>query len=219
MPRPYDMWGNAMNFGERLKTMFKTWLAPLVNLETTLLLFATFVFHHYYFGAAHPATDLPTRYGVMGVVYIYGAVVLLASLVNIPEDWRPITEFMVSLGSAFISILYMALFWVRPSTPSWQELLVQLYYVLQAALSLIQIILLITQEPGTRLAVTPRLGNVPSALKALAILGYVVGMTLLLDRGFTLAPDEVTAQVNLFGVGVLEGIARVRISRNNADHE
>lgn len=87
----------------------------------------------------------------------------------------------------------------------------QLYYVLQALISLIQIILLVTQKPGTQFAVTPRLGNVPSSLKALAILAYVAGMTLLLDRGIALAPDEVTAQVNLFGVGVLEGMARVRV--------
>jgi len=202
-----------MNLGERLKTMFKTWLAPLVNLETTLLLFATFVFHHHYFGAAHPATDLLIQYGALWAVYIYGAIVLLASLVKIPEDWQPITESMVYIGAAFIAILYMALFWVQPSRPSWPELLVQVYYVLQAAIALIQIILLITQEPGTKFAVTPRLGNVPSALKSLAILAYVVGMTLLLDRGLALAPDEVTAQVNLFGVGVLEGIARVRGSK------
>ncbi len=104
----------------------------------------------------------------------------------------------------------MALFWVRFSRPSWSELLVQVYYVLQAALSLIQVILLIMQEPGAKFAVTPRLSNVPSALKSLAILGYVVGMTLLLDRGLALTPDEVTSQVNLFGVGVLEGIARLR---------
>lgn len=199
--------------------LFRNWLAPLVNLETTLLLFATVVFHRHYFGAAHPATDLLIQYGALWAVYIYGAVVLLASLVNIPEDWRPITEFMVCIGAAFISILYTALFWVRPSMPSWQELLAQVYYVLQAALSLLQIILLITQKPGTRFAVTPRLGNAPSALKSLAILAYVVGMTLLLDRGLALAPEEVTAQVNLFGAMLLEGIARVRKSRNTADHE
>jgi hypothetical protein len=116
---------------------------------------------------------------------------------------------MVCIGSAFIAIAYTALFWMRPSMPSWAELLIQLYYVLQALISLIQIILLVTQKPGTRLAVTPRLGNVPSALKTLAILAYVAGITLLLDRGFALAPDEITAQVNLFGVGVLEGIARL----------
>jgi hypothetical protein len=189
-----------MDFSERLRTMFENWLAPLVNLETTLLLFATFIFHCHYFGAAHPVTDLLTQYDSMWVVYVYGAVVLLASLLKIPEDWQPLAAFMVCIGGAFMSIAYVALFWVRPSTPSWQELLVQLYYVLQAALSLIQIVLLITQEPGTRFAVAPRLGNAPSALKALAILGYVVGMTLLLDRGFALAPDEVTAQVNLYGV-------------------
>ena len=199
-----------MNLGERFKTMFRNWLAPLVNLETTLLLFATFIFHHHYFGAAHPATDLLIEYGALWAVYIYGAVVLLASLVKIPEDWQPITEFMVYLGSALISILYMALFWVRFSRPSWSELLVQVYYVLQAALSLIQVILLIMQEPGAKFAVTPRLSNVPCALKSLAILGYVVGMTLQLDRGLALTPDEVTSQVNLFGVGVLEGIARLR---------
>ncbi|MGC9393439.1 MAG: hypothetical protein ACP5J4_01140 [Anaerolineae bacterium] len=210
-----------MNLGECLKTMFKTWLAPLVNLETTLLLFAAFIFHHHYFGAAHPATDLLIQYGALWAVYIYGAVVLLASLVNIPEDWQPITEFMVYLGSAFISILYMALFWVRPSRPSWQELLVQVYYVLQAAIALIQIILLVTQEPGERFAVTPRLSNVPSALKSLAILGYVVGMTLLLDRGLALAPEEVTAQVNLFGVFLLEGLTRLgqrRIRSSDCSH-
>ena len=144
-----------MNLGERLKTLFKTWLAPLVNLETTLLLFATFVFYHHYFGAVHPATDLLIQHGALWAVYIYGAVVLLASLVRIPEDWQPITESMVYLGSALISILYTVLFWVRPSRPSWQELLVQVYYVLQAAIALIQVILLIMQEPGAKFAVTP----------------------------------------------------------------
>ena len=33
--------------------LFETLLAPLVNLEYTLLLFATFIFHHLYFGKAH----------------------------------------------------------------------------------------------------------------------------------------------------------------------
>ena len=59
----------------------------------------------------------------------------------------------------------------------------------------------------------------PSALKSLAILGYVVGMTLLLDRGLALAPDEVTAQVNLFGVGVLEGMARLNPGRHARAHD
>ena len=202
----------TMNFSERFRTMFRDWLAPLVNLETTLLLFAAFIFHRFYFGAAHPATDLITQYDGVWVVYVYGAIVLLASLVKIPEDWQALAELMACLGSAFISVAYTALFWVRPSTPSWQELLVELYYVLQAVLSLAQVILLLTQEPGTRLAVTPRLGNVPSALKTLAILAYVVGMTLLLDRGLALTPDEVTAQVNLFGAVLLEGIARLQKS-------
>ncbi|MBN2389774.1 MAG: hypothetical protein JXR84_03565 [Anaerolineae bacterium] len=202
----------------RLKTLFENWLAPLVNLETTLLLFATFIFHRFYFGAAHPVTDLLT-YDGMWIVYVYGAVVLLASLVNIPEDWQPLTAFMICIGGAFMSIAYIALFWVRPSTPSWSELLAQLYYVLQAVISLIQIILLVTQEPGTRFAVTPRLVSVPSALKALAILAYVAGMTLLLDRGFALAPDEVTAQVNLFGVGALEGLIRLGQWRHARIHD
>jgi hypothetical protein len=192
----------------RLKTMFRDWLAPLVNLGNTLLLFATFIFHRYYFGVAHPATDLLT-YDGMWIVYVYGAVVLLASLVRIPADWQNLAAFMVCIGSAFISIAYTALFWMRPSTPSWSELLTQLYYVLQAVISLVQIILLVTQEQGTRFAITPRLSDVPSVLKALAILAYVVGMTLLLDRGFALVPDEVTAQVNLFGAFLLEGLTRL----------
>ena len=202
----------------RLKTMFADWLAPLANLEIMLLLFATFIFHRFYFGDAHPATDLLT-YDGMWIVYVYGAIVLLASLGRIPENWQNLTAFMVCIGSAFISIAYTTLFWMRPSTPSWSELLTQLYYVLQAVISLIQIILLVTQKPGTRFAVMPRLGNVPSALKTLAILAYVVGMTLLLDRGFVLAPDEVTAQANLFGVGLLAGITlleRWRLARRDA---
>lgn len=193
----------------RIKVFFKNWLAPWVNLENTLLLFATFILHRYYFGAAHPATDLLTQYNGMWAVYVYGAVVLLASLVRIPQDWQNLAAFMVCIGSAFISIAYTALFWMRPSTPTWQELAAQLYYVLQAAISLIQIILLITQKPGTRFAVTPRLGGVPGPLKALVILAYIVGLTLLLDRVFSVAPDEVTAQVNLYGAVLLETWARL----------
>lgn len=194
----------------RIKALFKNWLAPLINLENTLLLFATLILHRFYFGAAHPATTLHTQYGsIMRAVYIYGAIVLLASLFRIPEDWHNLAALMTCIGSAFIPMAYNTLFWMHLSRPSWPELLAQLYYVLQAAISLIQIILLITQEPGTRFAVTPRLGNVPSALKTLMILAYVVGMTLLLDRVFSVAPDGVTAQVNLLGALLLETWARL----------
>lgn len=198
-----------MNVRERFNKIFQAWFSPLVNPESTLLLFATLVFHVHYF-AAHPAQKLLAHSGSMWIVYVYGGVVLLASLIKIPADWQNLTAFLVCIGSGFISIVYSAFFWMSASTSSWQELVVQLYYVLQAVISLIQIVLLVTREPGEPFAVTPRLANSSSALKTLAILTYVVGMTLLLDRVFALDPQAVTAQVNLGGVLILEGTARIR---------
>jgi len=209
-----------MKFSERLKTMFTNWLAPWVNLEATLLLFATLIFHRHYFGAAHPATDLLSQYpSIMKVVYIYGAIVLLASLVRIPADWQNLAAFMTAIGSAFIPMAYNALFWMRPAMPSWPELLAQLYYVAQTAISLAQIVLLITQEPGTRFAVTPRLGNVPGPLKTLAILAYIVGLTRLLERGFAVAPADFTAWVNVSGALLLALGARLAAWRQAKNTE
>jgi hypothetical protein len=199
-----------MDVKDRLKTMFKNWLAPLVNLEYTLLLFATFIFHHHYFGAGHAVADfLAFDETLLMAVYSYGAVVLLASLVTISPDWRGLVALMVFIGSAFISVAYTSLFWMHPATPSWQELLAQLYYVLQEVVSLVLVILLLTQEPGKRLYVNPRLGGVPTPLKTLAILTYVVGITLLLDRGFSVDPDQVTDRATLYGAVLLEVLARV----------
>ncbi len=70
-------------------------LQALTHLQIRYNRWETFL----YFGAAHPATDLLIQYGALWAVYIYGAVVLLASLVKIPEDWQPITESMVYLGA------------------------------------------------------------------------------------------------------------------------
>jgi hypothetical protein len=192
------------------KDIFRNWLAPLVNLEYTLLLFATFIFHYHYFGAGHAVADFLALDGAhLVAVHSYGAVVLLASLIKTPADWQDFVAFMTFLGSALISVAYTSLFWTHPSMPSWQEILAQLYYVLQGVLALIQVLLLLTQEKGKRLAVAPRLGGVPNPIKCLIILAYVVGMTLLLQRHFSVAPDAVTAQVNLYGAALLEVLARL----------
>jgi hypothetical protein len=192
-------------------TLFEDFLAPLVNGNETLLLFATFVFHHHYFGAANAVTDFFALSGAATVgVYVYGLLVLLANLVTIPPDWHAFTALMVYLGNALISVAYTSLFWLQMTTPSWQELLVQLYYVLQAVLSLILVILLLTQGKDSRFYVTPRLCGSPGLLKTLLILAYVGGMTVLLDRGFGVTPDAVTAQVNLYGTLALEVVTRVR---------
>jgi hypothetical protein len=196
---------NAGNIVAKGKDIFENWSAPLVNMESTLLLFATFIFHRHYFGAEHATANFLALDGALPVgIYSYGAIVLLVSLIKIPKAWHSFVAFMVFMGSALISIAYTSLFWIGPSTPTWQELLPQLYYLLQGVLSLVQVILLLTQEEGKRLAVTPRLGGVPAPLKSLAILAYVVGMTLLLHRGFSVAPDAVTDRVNLYGAILLQ---------------
>ena len=187
----------------------RTLLTPLVNLESTLLLFATVILHRCYFGPDHPIADFMALHGMEIAITVYAAFVLLVSLTPIPAGWRRLVAFMVFLGTALISIAYTALFWMEPSTPSWLELIVQLYYLLQAILSLVLVILLLTQEEGTPLAVTPRLGNVPHTVKSLAILAYVAGVTLLLHRVFSIPPDRVTDQVNLSGAILLEFIARI----------
>ena len=85
----------------------------------------------------------------------------------------------------------------------------ELPYLLQVVLSLIQVILLVTQEEGKRFYVEPRLSGVPSFLKSLIVIVYVVGMTLLLHRGFSMVPNKVTAQVTLYGAGLLEVLDRL----------
>lgn len=190
--------------------IFKKWLAPLVNLENTLLLFATFIFHRHYFGAGHPTADLFALDEIIPtVIYIYGAIVLLASLFKIPPDWKTLVAFMVFIGNVMISVAYTSLFWMRLAAPSWQELLVECYYLLLAVIAFIQMILLLTQPEEKRLAVSPRLGVVPGPFKSLAILAYVAGATLILERGLSIAPEAVTSQVNLYGAALLEVLARV----------
>ncbi|NBD35611.1 MAG: hypothetical protein GVY30_06390 [Chloroflexi bacterium] len=204
----------------QIEALFRKWLAPLVSLTSTLLLFATFVFHYHYFGAANRAADFFALDGrIRAALYIYGAMVLLASLIRFPADWEAFVALMVFLGSALISVAYTALFWMHPVTLSWQEILAQLYYLLEAVLSLVLVILLLTQEAGTRWAVTPRLSGVPGALKALGVLVYVVGGTLILDRGCDLAPDAVTSRVNLYGALGLEVLARLTMWRERIENE
>jgi hypothetical protein len=133
----------------------------------------------------------------------------LASLVKIPPDWQELLAFLVFIGNALICVVYTALFWTRSVTPCWKMLLAQCYYLLQGVLSLVTVILLLTRQEGERFYVAPRLRGVPTRLKALVILAYVVGMTVLLHRGLGVAPGVVTAQVNLVGALVLETIARL----------
>lgn len=194
-----------------VRTLLKTWLAPLVNLENVLLFFATFIFHHCYFGADFvEAPFLALSGGILLVTTLYGAVVLLASLVQTPADWQELRMFMVFIGSVWISMVYMAPFWMQGASADWTELLAQVIYVLQAALSLTLLILLLTQGPQSRWAVTPRLSGAPGVLKSLLILAYVAGMTLFLHLVMDVAPEVVTAQVNLLGLLLLEVAARLR---------
>jgi hypothetical protein len=191
------------------ETVFQELLSPLVNLEYTLLLFATFVFHHRYF-AGHAVANLLALDGtLLAAVYIYGAIVLLASLVKIPSDWEDLVTLIVFIGNALICIAYTALFLMRSATPCWKVLLAQFYYLLQGILSLVLVILLLTRQEGERFYVAPRLGGVPTRLKALVILAYAVGMTVFLHHGLDVAPDVVTAQVNLVGALLLETLARL----------
>ncbi|MBN1877454.1 MAG: hypothetical protein JXA33_24745 [Anaerolineae bacterium] len=191
----------------RLKMLFGTWLTPLVNLDYTLLLFATFIFHHYYFGEAHAiAAFLAFDAKLLSAIYIYGAIVLLFSLINVPDDWHPFATFMVFIGSAWISIAYTALFWFYFLTPGWLDLLLQCYYVFQAMISLIQIILLLSQKEGERPIIMPHLSGGASFFKTILILAYVVGTTLFLDRQRSLAPGTVTNQVNFFGTLIMQGV-------------
>ena len=191
------------------RNLFKTWLTPLANLENTLLLFATFIFHHHYFGAAFVAAPFLALSGaILLATMLYGAIVLLANLLQIPADWREFRAFMVFIGSAWISLVYMAPFWMEAAMPGWAELLAQGYYVLQALLSLVLLILLLTQKPQSRWGVNPRLSGAPGVLKTALILAYVVGVTLLLHLALGVAPTAVTAQVNLGGILLLEAAAR-----------
>jgi hypothetical protein len=190
--------------------LFEAWLAPLVNLEYTLLLFATFIFHHLYFGKAHVIADFCALDGsIPVVVYVYGSIVLLASLIRLPEDWQDFVTWLVFLGSAFISIAFNSLFYLRPTTPSWQELAAQLVYTLEGVLSLVLIIRSILQKETARYKVTPRLGTIPTSLKSLGILAYVVGMTVLLQHGGSLTPEAITARITLYGAVLLELFAHL----------
>ena len=195
--------------------LFEAWLAPLVNLEYTLLLFATFIFHYLYFGEAHVIVEFFALDGLIPViVYSYGSIVLLASLVRLPEDWQGIVTWLVFLGSAFISIAFNSLFYLRPTTPSWQELAAQLVYTLAGVLSLALIIRSIMQKGTERYRVTPRLENVPTGLKSLIILAYVVGMTMLLQHRASLVPEAITARITFYGAVLLELFARLSHRRD-----
>lgn len=200
---------DTTRLAEKIKKAFQNWLAPLVNLENTLLLLITFVFHQHYFGDQPVIADFIAMTGMSVGIYIYGAIILLASLFKPPDDWQEFLAFMVFLGSTLIAMSYSSFFWISETRPSWQELLAETYYVLQGVFALIQVILLLLQEKGQRFFVNPRLGSIPGPLKTLAILSYVIGATLLLDRGFSVVPNVVTAQVNLLGVFLLEGITRI----------
>lgn len=192
----------------------KTRLAPLVNLESTLLLFATFIIHHHYFGADFVAAPFLALSGaILLATTLYGAIALLANLLQAPADWQEFRTFMVFIGSTWISIVYMTPFWIQASMPGWAELLAQGYYMLQAVLSLVLLILLLTQKPQSRWGVNPRLSGTPGVLKTLLILASVMGITLLLHRALGAAPAAVTAQVNLSGALVLELWARLRAPR------
>ncbi len=189
---------------EKVKDIFQNWLSPLVNVESTLLLFGTFIFHQNYFGSNHVTTEfLELTGGYQIAIYLYSLPVFLVSLLRISDDWQEFAAFIIFIGNVLISVAYASFFWISASTPTWAELLAECYYVLQSLLSLILIILLLTQERGKHLSVTPRLGNLPSPLKTLMTLTYILGMTWLLDRGFSVAPDLTTAQVNLIGALLL----------------
>jgi hypothetical protein len=201
----------ALPLVARGRQLFEDLLTPLVSLEYTLLLFATLLFHVHYFGEAHTMADFVALDGsVLWVTTIYGAIVLLASLVRIPQEWLPIITLMVFIGNVWVSVVYMSLYWLALSMPTWGQLLVGLYYLLQSLLSFFTLlILLFSREEGTRLHVVPRLGALPGPLKTVGILLYVVGMTLLLEQRLAIAPDIATAQVNLLGVLLLEGLHRL----------
>ncbi len=189
----------------------KTWLAPLVNLESTGLLFATFIFHHHYFGADFVAAPFLALSGaILFATTLYGAIALLANLLQAPTDWQEFRTFMLFIGSTWISVVYMTPFWMEATTPTWMELLMQWYYVLQAVLSLTLLILLLTQNPQSRWSVNPRLSGTPSVWKTMLILTYVVSITLFLHQAWSIAPATITAQVNLGGVLLLEAMARLR---------
>ncbi|MGC9357445.1 MAG: hypothetical protein ACP5GX_06250 [Anaerolineae bacterium] len=200
--------------GEKL---FEDWLAPLVKMDSTLLHFAAFIFYYHYFGTVKEVVDLFVIPAPMWITYVYGFVILLVSLVRISPHWQPLAALMIYLGSVWISVVYLSFFWLQVITPSWSELLVQLYYVLQALFSLFLVVLLLTQEEGSPFMVRPRLINFAGSLGTLGILGYLVGMTLILHRGFSIPPNEVMAQVNLYGVLGLEMLARLRRRRQGKE--
>ncbi|MFP4346519.1 MAG: hypothetical protein ACLFU8_17675 [Anaerolineales bacterium] len=205
----------ALPLVARGRQLFEDLLAPLVSLEYTLLLFATLLFHVHYFGEAHAMADFAALdSSVLWVTTLYGAIVLLASLVRIPQEWLPITTLMVFIGNVWVSVVYTSLYWLALPMPTWGQLLAGLYYLLQSVLSFTVLILLFSREEGTRLHVVPRLGALPGPLKTVAILLYVVGMTLLLEQRLAVAPDIATAQVNLLGVLLLEGLERLTRGRS-----
>jgi hypothetical protein len=193
-------------------THFQRWTTPFVNLETTLLLFATFIFHRYYFGGSHSGGAHTSIHNFLAVASsyalilpVYGGLILLFSLFKLPEDWQPFAAMMTFIGSTLITLTYTAMDWLNLFTPGWMELLLQWYYLLQAVISALQFILFLTQKPDTPSRINPQLTRIPTFFKSLLILIYVISFTMFLDRQRALAPDAITSQVNFWGVLITQG--------------
>jgi hypothetical protein len=184
--------------------LFADLLAPLVNVRTTLLFFATLILHHHLFGADHAISRLMGLDPVVPVVvYTYGALVLVANLITVSEDWDPLLSWLVWIGDVVVSVAFTALFYLSPSTPTWSEVLAQLIYAAQGVLALALVVLSLMGDRWGRLGVNPRLEPAPGPLWSLGILVYVGGMTLLLRYSFGIAPYAVTDKVTLLGVVLL----------------
>ncbi len=164
---------NNTPFGSKLRQI----LSPLVNAHVTLLLFATFIFHALYFGEGHPTSDLMAFSSLMqNAIIIYGAITLLVGLIRLPEDWQPLVTLLLYIGNVFISIAYTSFFWMDvQAAPSWQELLMEVYTLLEGVLSAVLVILLLLQKPEDAPIVRPRLARVSGWGVTLLILAYVVG--------------------------------------------
>jgi len=199
------------SFISRIEDLFHDWLTPLVNSEYILLLFVTFIFHRHYFEAASSIDKLVSFMGNYAVVfYIYGAIVLFVNLIKVSDEWRDFTAFLLFLGGELILLGYSSFFWMHPLELSWLELLMQLWYVAQALISLILIVLLVTQPKGSWVWIAPRLEYVPGLFKSLAISGYIVGATLILENIFHWNADDITWQVTFWGIISLEVLQRLQ---------
>jgi len=196
-----------------MKKLFQRFLAPSVSIEYTLLLFATAIAHHLWFGREHPISRLVALdWKLPAALYVYGGIVALAACIKLNEEWRKLASWLVFIGDAFVSAVLLSLFYLVPSTPSAIDVLANLVYALQALLSLVLVVLSFKRkgDDADRFLVEPVLRGVASPLMAGAVIGFVVMATAVLSGIFSFEPADITGYVTLSGFIILEVARRLR---------